>query len=70
MRPFLVTRLPLLLCFLYLPGSLAQQPPVDAADISRDLLYHPARAIESRAGAVVFRAAEFTYTLDSAAGSW
>lgn len=70
MRPLQVTRLPLLLCFLYLPASLAQQPPVDAADISRDLLYHPARAIESRAGAVVFRAAEFTYTLDTSAGSW
>ena len=62
-----------LLCFLYflcLPASLAQQPPADAADISRDLLYHPARALETRAGAVVFRAAEFTYTLDPTTGQW
>src|SRR5712692_7281429 len=57
---------PCFLCLLCLPGlAAAQQPPVDAAEISRDLLYHPARLIESSwAGPelrlAVFRAAEFT----------
>src|SRR5574341_177460 len=59
-----------LLSFLSLPSLRAQQPPVDAADISRELLYHPARAIESRGGAILFRAAEYTYTLEPATAAW
>src|SRR5713101_745650 len=73
---------PCFLCLLYflyplcLPGlAAAQQPPVDAAEISRDLLYHPARLIESSwAGPelrlAVFRAAEFTYRLLGPANQW
>ena len=73
---------PCLLCLLYFvyplcfPGlAAAQQPPVDAAEISRDLLYHPARLIESSwAGPelrlAVFRAAEFTYRLLGPANQW
>jgi len=62
--------LPWLLCLVFLPWLRAQQPPVDAADISRDLLYHPARSIELRGDAVLFRAAEYTYTHDLATGTW
>lgn len=68
--PHRILHLLCLVFFLCFSVSFAQRPPVDAADISRDLLYHPARAIESRDGAVIFRAAEFTYTLDPATGSW
>jgi len=73
MRFYLLSNLRPLFCllsFLSLTSLHAQQPPVDAADISRDLLYHPARAIESRGGAVLFRAAEYTYTLDPATATW
>ncbi len=57
------------------PPARTQQPLVDAAEISRALLSHPARLIESAwAGAelrfAVFRAAEFTYRLDGAEGQW
>ncbi len=58
------------LCLVVLPASSAQQPPVDAADISHDLLYHPARTIEFRRGGVHFRAAEYTYAFDPATGTW
>ena len=61
-----------LLCisvFPCLPGS-AQQQPVDAAEISRELLYHPARRIEIGPQRVVFRAAKFTYRLDPSSGRW
>ena len=53
-------------CF---PGS-AQQQPVDAAEISRELLYHPARQIEIGPQRVVFRAAKFTYRLEPSSGRW
>ena len=59
-----------LLNFLYLPASFAQQPPTDAAEISRDLLYHPAGRIEVVAGGVVLRATEFTYRFDAATSQW
>lgn len=59
-----------LLSFVSFSLLHAQQPPVDAADVSRELLYHPARAIESRGGAILFRGAEYTYTLDPATATW
>jgi hypothetical protein len=69
---FAATRL--LICALLLGsgGTAAetQQPPADAAEISRDLLYHPAERIEFSASGVVLRAAEFTYRLDTATGQW
>ncbi len=61
-----------LLCFLGLLGwaGQAQQPPVDAAEISRELLYHPARRIETSEQGLIFRAAQFTYRFDFASGQW
>lgn len=64
-----------LLSFLYFPPARAQQPPADAAEISRELLYHPARLIEfSAAGpnlqTALFRAKQFLYRFDAAAGKW
>ena len=59
------------LCFLSFPAlAPAQQPPVDAADISRELLYHPARRIEATGQRVLFRAAQFTYRFDPASTHW
>jgi hypothetical protein len=58
-----------LLNLFYLPDN-SQQPPSDAAEISRDLLYHPAYRIETESSAVVFRAAEFTYRFDRATSQW
>ncbi len=64
------------LCFLYfpclhgIPSARAQQPPVDAAEISRELLYHPARRIETTPGGWIFRAAQFTYRFDPASSRW
>jgi hypothetical protein len=72
-RRFLLCLLDLLylLGFLSSPSpSFSQQPPSDAAEISRDLLYHPAKRIEFDAGSVVFRAAEFTYRFDPASSQW
>ena len=70
-------RSPVLLCCLclvffsgLLPAARAQQPPVDAAEISRDLLYHPARRIEFSDHGPVFRAERFTDRFDSRAGWW
>jgi len=60
-----------LLCFLCLsPSTPAQQPPVDPAEISRDLLYHPARRIETSGLRMIFRATQFTYRFDPASGQW
>ncbi len=62
-----------LLCFPSLhgiPSARAQQPPVDAAEISRELLYHPARRIEATPGGWIFRAAQFTYRFDPASSRW
>lgn len=60
-------RLPPLLILLCVVAAAAQR---DSAEISRDLLYHPARRIEATAGGVVLRAAQFTYNFDAAAGGW
>lgn len=60
-----------LLSLLCIPASIcAQQAPVDAAEISRDLLYQPAYRIETDAGGVVFRSERFTYRFDTANGRW
>jgi len=66
------------LCFLCLSGLLcllafcsrAQQPPVDAGEISRDLLYHPARRVDATEQGLLLRAARFTYRFDRASGQW
>ena len=64
------------LCLLYfpclhcIPSAHAQQPPVDAAEISRELLYHPAQRIEATPGGWIFRAAQFTYRFDPASSRW
>jgi hypothetical protein len=59
------------LCLLYFPSSLfPQQPPVDAAEISRDLLYHPAVRIDADEQALLFRAQRFTYRFDRASAQW
>ncbi len=59
------------LCFLCIPGELCpQQPPVDAAEVSRDMLYQPAYRIEMGAGGVVFRSEHFTYRFDAASSQW
>ena len=64
-------RLLCLLCFLCFPSlARAQQPPADATEISREVLYHPARRIESTARGWIFRAAQFTYRFDPASGQW
>ena len=52
------------------PAFAQQQPPSDAAEMSRNLLYHPAQHIEFAAGAAVLRAAEFTYRFDTASSRW
>lgn len=61
-----------LLCFLCLLTSAAdaQQAPVDPAEISRELLYHPARQIETTARGLIFRAAQFTCRFDPTTGQW
>jgi hypothetical protein len=61
-----------LICFLCLPvwTGQAQQRPADAADISRELLYHPAHRIEPSEQGLIFRAAQFTYRFDSSSGQW
>jgi hypothetical protein len=65
------------LCFLYLLCFLgfscfllAQQRPADAAEISLDLLYHPARRIEFTQQGAIFRAAQFTYRFRAEDGRW
>jgi hypothetical protein len=50
-------------------AAVPQDRPADAAEITRNLLYQPARRIDSANGALLFRAAEFTYRLD-ASGGW
>jgi hypothetical protein len=57
-----------LLCFPAL--AFSQQPPADAAEISRDLLYQPAIRIDADEHAVLFRAERFTYRFDRASGQW
>jgi len=63
----------LLLAFL-LPcfpcPTAAQDQPADAAELSRDLLYHPALRIEPFDGGLCFRAAQFTYEFVPASGQW
>lgn len=60
-----------ILCLLCFPFFLAsQQPPVDAGEISRGLLYHPARRIDATEQGLLFRAAQFTYWCDPASGQW
>jgi len=60
-----------LICFLSPASAFSQQePPADAAELSRNLLYHPAQRIEFAAGAAVLRAAEFTYRFDPATSQW
>lgn len=59
------------LYFLFFPASeAAQAQATDAAEISRDVLYHPAMRIERADGAMIFRAAQFTYRLDLVSGQW
>ncbi|HEX2714112.1 MAG TPA: hypothetical protein VHM88_18110, partial [Candidatus Acidoferrales bacterium] len=43
---------------------------MDAADISRELLYHAARHIETSRGQVVFRAPQFTYRFEPSCSQW
>ncbi len=60
------------LCWLGLGFATAAAPqdrPADAAEIARSLLYQPARRIDAANGALLFRAAEFTYRLDLS-GEW
>ena len=60
-----------LLCFLCISGALRpQQPPADAAEIARDLLYQPALRIEAGAGGIVFRGERFTYRFEAASSQW
>ena len=60
-----------LLCFFsFLRVAPAQQPLVDAADISRELLYHPVRRIEITGQRVLFRAAQLTYRFEPASSHW
>lgn len=57
--------------FLGFPASVpAQDQTGDAAVISGELLYHPALRIEAAGGALLFRAAQFTYRFDAASGEW
>ena len=49
---------------------MSQEPPADAAEISRDLLYQPAYRIETGAAGVVFRGERFTYRFDAANSQW
>lgn len=70
-RVFLFLALLACLCLLGASSPAgAQQPVSDAAEVSRDLLYHPARRIELAPDAVVFRAAQFTYRWDRAGARW
>ena len=51
--------------------SFAAVPQRDSAEISRDLLYHPARRVDIAAGGgVALRAEQFTYHYEAAAGAW
>jgi hypothetical protein len=60
-----------LLSFLCFPGETrAQQPPLDAAEVSRDLLYQPAYRIETGAAGVVFRGERFIYRFYPASSQW
>jgi hypothetical protein len=61
-----------LLSFLRLLGPVAhqQQPPADAPEVSRELLYEPAQRIETNGQGVIFRAAQFTYRLDPSSDRW
>ena len=43
---------------------------MDAGEISRELLYHPARRIETREQGLVFRTERFTYRFDPSSGRW
>ena len=70
-RPILRGFILCLLCLLCFPCFLAsQQPPVDAGEISRGLLYHPARRIDATEQGLLFRAAQFTYRFAPASGQW
>lgn len=67
-----------LLCLLCLSSfasseQATQRPQpkaMDAAEIARDLIYHPALSVESVEGTVVFRARQFTYRLDLTSEQW
>jgi hypothetical protein len=60
-----------LLYFLYLLNlPFLQQPPADAAEISRELLYHPAVRIDADEQALLFRAERFSYLYDRGSGRW
>lgn len=60
-----------LLSWLCIPANIcAQQPPSDAPEISRDLLYQPAYRIETDTGGTVFRSERFTYRFYAANSRW
>lgn len=52
------------------PRERGQEEPADAAEISRALLYHPARSIESATDAIMLRAARFTYRFGLSTSQW
>ncbi len=51
-------------------GPVVAQTFTDSSEISRDLLYHPARVIESSDSALLLRGARFTYRFDRGTHAW